>query len=103
MPQDALAGLAALAFWPRDELSRVSFENADPVLRSRFRLGSAGAAALAACGIAAARLHGSRQDIAVDVRHAAASLRSGHYLRLDGPAPADPIERVTGFYPTRDD
>src|SRR5216684_2310451 len=54
----------------------------DPVLPTPFRLGETSAAALAATGLAAADLwqlrSGRRQQVAVDLRQATASLRSGH-------------------------
>ncbi|MET0681448.1 MAG: CoA transferase, partial [Burkholderiales bacterium] len=78
---------------------------ADPVLRTRYLVGTAGAAALAAVGLAADalwQLRGGRpQRVAVDLRAAAASLRSARYLRVDGKPPPvwDPL---SGFYPVRD-
>jgi crotonobetainyl-CoA:carnitine CoA-transferase CaiB-like acyl-CoA transferase len=105
MPRDALAGLAALAGWPEEELARVAFRNDDPVLRTRYRVGRAAAAALAAGGIGADRLLGLRgrepQRIGVDLRRAAVSLRSHSYLKLDGPTPPE-RDPVTGFYPAQD-
>ncbi|MGH7040060.1 MAG: CoA transferase, partial [Stellaceae bacterium] len=44
---------------------------------------------------------GRRQEVAVDLRQAVASLRSGHYLRLDGaPVPTD-RNTVMGVYPAK--
>lgn len=82
-----------------------SFSGDDPVLRTRYRIGTAGAAALAALGCAVADLHvlrgGAPQSVRVSLRAAAASLRSTRYLRVDGKAPPvwDPL---SGFYPVRD-
>src|SRR5215470_7561303 len=60
--------------------------NHDPVLPTRFRVGEAAAAALAAQALAAADLWclrgGNPQRIEVDVRAAAASLLSFVLLRL---------------------
>ncbi|MDA1116531.1 MAG: CoA transferase [Proteobacteria bacterium] len=82
------------------------FSGADPVLRTPYRVGTAGAAALAAVGIAASKLWtlrtGRRQKVAVDLRAAAASLRSGAYLRIDGKAPPPIWDPMSGFYPVRD-
>lgn len=79
---------------------------ADPVVRTPFRVGAAGAAALAAAGIAAADLWqirtGRSQRIAVDLRAAALSLRSSRYLRLDGKPFDSPWDPLSGIYPTRD-
>src|SRR5262245_51255651 len=77
----------------------------DPVLRTPYRIGRAGAEALAALGLAAAHLWtlrgGRPQRVAIDARAAAASLRSSRYLRIDGRTPKiwDPL---SGFYPVRD-
>lgn len=82
-----------------------SFTGDDPVLRTPYRIGTAGAAALAALGCAVADLHvvrgGAPQSVRVSLRSAAASLRSARYLRVDGNAPPvwDPL---SGFYPVRD-
>jgi len=82
------------------------FAGADPVLRTPYRVGTAGAASLAAVGLAAAELWalrtGRRQSVAVDLRAAAASLRSGYYLRIDGKPPPAPWDPMSGFYPVRD-
>jgi hypothetical protein len=103
MAQNALAGLAALLGWTHDEAMSVAVANADPVLRTRYRVGEAAAAALGACGIAANRLWmrrgGAHQALSVDLRHAAASLRSNRYLALEGPRPPDAMDKLTGFYP----
>ena len=60
----------------------------DPVLPTPFRIGETGAAALAATGLAVSDLWelrtGRRQQVAVDLRQATASLRSGHYMKMDG-------------------
>jgi crotonobetainyl-CoA:carnitine CoA-transferase CaiB-like acyl-CoA transferase len=79
---------------------------ADPVLGTRYRVGTAGAAALAALGVAVARfgeLRGlPRQHVAVDLRAAAASLRSARYLRVGGRPPPPQWDPLSGFYPVRD-
>src|SRR6185312_9528665 len=80
---------------------------ADPVLGTRFHIGAAGAAAIAAAALAAAELQAARsgrprQKVAVDFRAAVAALRSNRYLRIDGAAPRDIFDPVSGFYPARD-
>src|SRR5204863_4257748 len=79
---------------------------ADPVLPTPFRIGAAGAATLAASGLAAAELWqvrtGRRQQVTVDIRQATAALRSGHYLQLAGTDVSSERNTVMGFYPTRD-
>jgi crotonobetainyl-CoA:carnitine CoA-transferase CaiB-like acyl-CoA transferase len=75
----------------------------DPVLPTRFRIGAAGAAAVATAAIAAnelwtERTHRPRQAIAVDLHHAVAALRSARYLRIDGKVPKEPFDRLSGLY-----
>ena len=104
-----LAGLhRALGLAPPDP-ARVEIAGSDPVLATRFRVGEAAAAALAACGLAAAELWelrgGKRQRVRADVAGAAASLLGFLYQRAAEPGaiPAfDPARNVTGIYPTRD-
>ena len=63
----------------------VSIVNQDPVLESRFRLGETCAAALAGVGVAVNDIWelktSQRQHIGIDVRHAAAALKSSLYLQ----------------------
>lgn len=102
MPQAALRELLALGTLEGE----AQFTGADPVLRTPYRVGAAGAAALAATGLAAAELWrlrgGGPQQVSVDLRAAAASLRSGYYLRIDGQPPPAPWDPMSGFYPVRD-
>ncbi len=102
MPQGSLRELLALG----NLQGEATFNGADPVLRTPYRVAAAGAAALAAVGTAAAELWalrtGRRQQVAVDLRAAAASLRSGYYLRIDGKPPPAPWDPMSGFYPVRD-
>ena len=100
MIRAALAEIHAAA--GLDDPGEVEFSGADPVLPIRYRVGTAGAAALGATGLAAARLSGRQQRISVDVRAAAISLRSARYLRINGKAPADAWAPMSGFYPVRD-
>jgi crotonobetainyl-CoA:carnitine CoA-transferase CaiB-like acyl-CoA transferase len=78
----------------------------DPVLPTNFLLGTAGSAAIAAGGVAAADLWyvrtGRRQHVTLDMRAAAAALRSDRYLRIDGKPPSNLWGRISGFYQTRD-
>lgn len=77
----------------------------DPVFVTPWRIGATGAAALAAVGLAVSDLWrlrtGKRQAVAVDLRAAAASLRSNTYVLQNGKKPVswDPL---AGHYPTRD-
>ena len=83
-----------------------SIAGEDPVLPTPYRIGAAGAEALAALGAAVARygeLRGlPRQQVSVDLRGAALSLRSARYLRING-QPLPPVwDPLSGFYPVRD-
>jgi crotonobetainyl-CoA:carnitine CoA-transferase CaiB-like acyl-CoA transferase len=102
MPQAALRELLGIAGID----GAAAIEGADPVLRTPYRVGTAGAASLAAVGIAAAGLWklrtGRRQQVTVDLRAAAASLRSGLYLRIDGKPPKAIWDPFSLFYPVKD-
>ena len=106
MTNDALRTLLPIAGWPEERARAVEFTGgADPLLPTPFRIGEASAAALAATGLAVDDLWalrtGRRQQVAVDARQATASLRSGHYMHLDGaPVPAE-RNPIMGFYPAR--
>src|SRR5258708_17858774 len=104
MPDAALRELLAAAQiepmdWPL-------IAGADPVLPTPYRVGTAGAAALAAFGTAVGRSGGLRglppQRVAVDLRAAALSLRSARYLRING-EPLPPVwDPLSDFYPVQD-
>jgi crotonobetainyl-CoA:carnitine CoA-transferase CaiB-like acyl-CoA transferase len=94
---DELLGIAGLG------AEGVDIAGADPVLPTRFRIGAAGAAAIAAAAVAAAELWAERsgrprQPVAVELRHAVAALRSARYLRLAGAPPKEPFDPVSGLY-----
>src|SRR5215469_14816535 len=85
-PTKALRTILPVAGWSDAEAVTVSFTGgADPVLPTPFRIGAAGAATIAASGLAATELWqvraGRRQRVTVDLRQATAALRSGHYLQ----------------------
>src|SRR5712664_122827 len=107
MPNEALRTILPIAGWGDRQAVDVMFTGgADPVLPTPFRIGAAGAATLAAAGLAATKLWqvrtGRRQRVTVDLRQAAAALRSGHYLQLVGTDVSSERNTVMGFYPTRD-
>ena len=100
-PAAALGHLLELARLPGE----ARFTGADPVLPTRYRLGTAGAAALAATGIAADALWSLRhkpQQVSVDLTEAVASLRGFQYLRLNGARPGAAHDPLSGFHPTGD-
>src|SRR4029079_6769538 len=89
MTNDALRTILPVAGWGDDRAREVEITGGtDPILPTSFRIGETSAAALAAVGLAVSDLWalrtGRRQAIAVDTRQATASLRSGHYLKMDG-------------------
>ncbi|HVH76792.1 MAG TPA: CoA transferase [Stellaceae bacterium] len=105
-PKEALETILPVAGLPRERAGSVEFAGgADPVLPTPFRIGTAAAAALGAVGLAASDLWETRsgrpQQVGVDLRRATASLRSGHYMLMNG-APV-PTERNTimGVYPAK--
>ena len=108
MSQTALDDLLNSVAWTALRESDIEIRGDDPVLPTRFRVGRAGAAAIAASAVAAAELlalrtgSNQRQKIAVDLRHAVAALRSARYLRIDGAAPKDAFDPIGGLYQAGD-
>jgi crotonobetainyl-CoA:carnitine CoA-transferase CaiB-like acyl-CoA transferase len=107
MPHQALRTILPIAEWSGDLAASVTFTGGtDPVLPTPFRIGVAGAATLAAAGLAAAALweirSGRRQSVAVDLRQATASLRSGTYMKLGDGHLSHARNSVMGVYPSRD-
>ena len=106
-PFDALKTILPIAGWSRDVSSEAAFTNGgDPMMRTPFKVGIAGAATIAASGLAAAHLwevrSRSKQNVSVDVRHAGAAMRSGHYMKLGDGALSPARNGIMGFYPTKD-
>jgi crotonobetainyl-CoA:carnitine CoA-transferase CaiB-like acyl-CoA transferase len=106
MAYDALRTILPIAGWPEERVRQVEITGgADPVLPTPFRIGAAGAAALAATGLAAADLWelrtGRRQEVSVDLRQAVASLRSGHYLQVNSAPVSTERNPVMGVYPAK--
>ena len=107
MPHAALRSILPAMGWLSAQADTVSVSGGtDPVLPTPFRVGVAGAATLAATGIAAAGLWeqrgGKKQPIAVDVRQSTASLRSGQYMKLGDGQVSHARNSVMGIYPTKD-
>jgi hypothetical protein len=106
-PNETLRTILPIAGWADGQAADVVFTGgADPVLPTPFRIGAAGAAALAASGLAATELWrartGRRQRVTVDLRQATAALRSSQYIRLAGTGVSSARNTIMGFYPTRD-
>lgn len=107
MTNDALRTIVPLAGWSEDRVRAVEITgDTDPILPTPFRIGETSAAALAAVGLAVSDLWelrtGRRQKVAVDTRQATASLRSGHYMKLDGAPVSTERNTVMGVYPAKD-
>jgi len=107
MPYTAFEELLRLAAVDDAHAGELEIRGDDPVLPTRFRVGAAGAAAIAASAIAAAQLWvlrtggGRAQSVSVDLRHAVAALRSVRYLQIDGVPPKEPFDPLSGLYPAR--
>ena len=103
---DALRTILPVAGLAPDRAASVEITGGgDPVLPTPFRIGETSAAALAATGLAAADLWalrtGRRQQVAVDLRQATASLRSGNYLQVNGAKVRGERNEVMGMYPAK--
>ena len=108
MINDALRSILPVAGWTEAHARTVEITgDADPILPTPFRLGESSAATLAAVGLAASDLWelrtGRRQQISVDTRQATASLRSGHYLKIDGAHVSPAPNAVMGNYPEKNE
>ncbi|MSO91485.1 MAG: CoA transferase [Acetobacteraceae bacterium] len=107
MPHAALRTILPVAGWPAERADAVRFTGGtDPILPTPFCIGAAGAATLAATGLAVDDLWalrtGRRQSVAVDLRQATASLRSGHYMKLGDGELSHARNSIMGVYPTKD-
>jgi crotonobetainyl-CoA:carnitine CoA-transferase CaiB-like acyl-CoA transferase len=107
MIDDALRTILPIAGWGEERARAVEITGGtDPILPTPFRIGETAAAALAALGLAVSDLWelrtGRRQEVAVDARQATASLRSGHYMKLDGAPVSTERHTVMGVYPAKD-
>src|SRR5690242_20910826 len=104
--RNALVELLRAAGLPEARAGEVGFSGTDPVFPTPYQVGTAGAAALAAVGLAVSDLwflkKNKTQKVTVDVRAAAASLRSARYLRIDGKPISGPWDPMSGYYPVRD-
>jgi crotonobetainyl-CoA:carnitine CoA-transferase CaiB-like acyl-CoA transferase len=70
---------------PAPQPDEITITGSDPVFSTRFRIGETCATVLAGVGTAINDIWelktGRRQKVSIDVRHAAAALRSSHYLQ----------------------
>ncbi len=106
MTNDALRTIFPIAGWGEERARAVEITGGtDPILPTSFRIAETSAAALAATGLAVSDLWqlrtGLRQKVAVDRRQATASLRSGHYMKLNGAPVSTERNAVMGVYPAK--
>lgn len=102
---EAAAALTELLVIAGMDAVPAALRGADPVFPTPYKAGTAGAAALAAVGTAASRLWSLKtdriQNVRVDVRAAAAAMRSARYLKIDGKAPTEVWDPLSGYYPVK--
>jgi crotonobetainyl-CoA:carnitine CoA-transferase CaiB-like acyl-CoA transferase len=106
MTNDALRTILPIAGWSEDRANEVEITGGtDPILPTTFRITETSTAALAAVGLAASDLWelrtGRRQKIKIDARRATASLRSGHYLKMEKEPVSYARHPVMGVYPAK--
>jgi crotonobetainyl-CoA:carnitine CoA-transferase CaiB-like acyl-CoA transferase len=106
MITDALKTILPVAGWPEKRAHEVEITGGtDPVLPTPFRITETSTATLAAVGLAVSDLWelrtGRKQQVSIDTRQATASLRSGHYLKIDGEAVSPAPNDVMGMYPAK--
>src|SRR5258706_1009722 len=106
MTHEALRTILPVAGWDADRAKTVEITPAaDPILPTSFRIGETSAAALGAVGLAVSDLWelrtGRRQEVAVDTRQATASLRSTHYMKMDGAPVSTERNTIMGTYPAK--
>ena len=106
MPNEAFRTIAPIAGWPEARGNEVEIRGgSDPILPTPFRITETATAALAAIGLAASDLWevrtGRKQKIAIDTRRATASLRSGHYLVMEGQPVDFGRHTIMGVYPAK--
>jgi hypothetical protein len=79
---------AACSGLPQPEVGEVTFTGADPVFSTRFKIGETCAAVLGGVGVAVSDIWelktGRRLKVSIDIRHAAAGLRSSVYMQRPG-------------------
>jgi crotonobetainyl-CoA:carnitine CoA-transferase CaiB-like acyl-CoA transferase len=107
MSHDALRTILPVVGLDPDRARAVEFTGGlDPILPTSFKIGETSAACVAAVGLAVCdlwELRGhNKQDVAVDARRATASLRSGHYLKMETAEVSHERNPVMGMYPAKD-
>jgi crotonobetainyl-CoA:carnitine CoA-transferase CaiB-like acyl-CoA transferase len=104
--RNSLREILKAAGEPESRADELAVTGEDPVFPTPYRVGTAGAAAIGAVGLAVADLWflrtGRKQQASIGVRAAAAAMRSAHYLAIDGSTPRNPWAPMSGYYPVRD-
>ncbi|HTZ38260.1 MAG TPA: CoA transferase [Stellaceae bacterium] len=106
MSHDALRTILPVAGLDPERARSVEITGGgDPILPTPFKIGETSAACLAAIGLAVSDLWalrtGRSQSAAVDARRATASLRSGHYLKMEQAEVSHERNPVMGMYPAK--
>ncbi|MGA8400464.1 MAG: CoA transferase, partial [Stellaceae bacterium] len=106
MSHDALRTILPVAGLDPERARTVEFTGGtDPILPTSFKISETAAACLGAIGLAVSDLWelrgGKKQGIGVDVRRATASLRSGHYLKMEQAQVSHERNPVMGMYPAK--
>lgn len=105
-PRAALSQILDTLGWNQISASHVTIDGADPVLPTNYMVGTAGAAAIAATGLAAVDLWelktGQRQDAGIDVRTGAIAMRCSRYTRIVGETTPATWKEISGFYQAKD-
>jgi crotonobetainyl-CoA:carnitine CoA-transferase CaiB-like acyl-CoA transferase len=106
MTNQALRTIFDIAGWPESRTRAIEVSGGyDPILPTPFRITETGTAALTAIGLAVSDLWeirtGRPQKIAIDTRRATASLRSGHYLVMEGQPVDFGRHTIMGVYPAK--
>jgi crotonobetainyl-CoA:carnitine CoA-transferase CaiB-like acyl-CoA transferase len=107
MSHNALRTILPVAGLDPERARTVEFTGGlDPILPTSFKIGETSAACLGAIGLAVSDLWklrgGKAQGITVDTRRATASLRSGHYLKMEQAGVSHDRNPVMGMYPAKD-
>ncbi|MGH7154278.1 MAG: CoA transferase, partial [Acetobacteraceae bacterium] len=101
-PRKALADLWTATGMPLEPLAGVRLTGADPVLPSSFAVGTAAQTAIAASALAAAWIGEHRglprQQVSVDMRHAAIEYHSERWLQVNDTPLPDAWDRIAGTY-----
>src|SRR5215471_3715619 len=104
MSHDALRTILPVVGLDPERAGTVEFSGGlDPILPTSFKIGETSAACLGAIGLAVSDLWelrgGKKQGITVDLRQATASLRSGHYLKMEKAEVSHERNPVMAMYP----